>query len=189
MQAIQIKYKGNTYRSKTEAKWAMFLDILECEYIYEPEGYDLGGDTYYCPDFYLLELNLFLEIKPIEGGKYSPTEKLAKQSGKPVITMYGEPSLYDHRKDDSKHGKCDSYGILFHEGEFMPDGNSFGTDFGYAFCLCPVCHTVGIEWRGRGRKLRCECEKKQQMANHNFSNNDVLQEAVMRCRAAFRWEK
>lgn len=101
MKAIEVKYDGHTFRSKTEAKWAMFMDIIGCKYIYEPEGYDLGNGVFYCPDFYLPDIETFLEIKPITGGHPSPTVELAVQSRKRVVTFMGEPPIYDECDDGS----------------------------------------------------------------------------------------
>lgn len=49
---IQTRYSGCHFRSRLEARWAVFFDHLGIEWQYEPEGFDLpsGG---YLPDFYL----------------------------------------------------------------------------------------------------------------------------------------
>ena len=55
------------YRSRIEAKWAVFFDSLGVEYEYEPYYEEVGTDhvTYnYLPDFYLPNQEIFLEIKP-----------------------------------------------------------------------------------------------------------------------------
>jgi len=67
IKAIQTRYKGHLFRSRLEARWAVVLDALGVEWHYEAEGYDLGKDLgYYLPDFWLPELNTFLEIKAEE---------------------------------------------------------------------------------------------------------------------------
>jgi hypothetical protein len=60
-------YKGQTFRSRLEAKWAVFFDILEWEWVYEP--FDLGG---WSPDFAIrapgaqsLRKIVLVEVKPI----------------------------------------------------------------------------------------------------------------------------
>jgi hypothetical protein len=42
IEAIQTSYKGTTYRSKIEARWATFFDCLGVTYEYEPESFELG---------------------------------------------------------------------------------------------------------------------------------------------------
>jgi hypothetical protein len=63
LKPIQTKYKGHFFRSRLEARWAVFFDELGLEWYYELEGYDLGGGLYYLPDFYLPELKCWVEIK------------------------------------------------------------------------------------------------------------------------------
>lgn len=63
MKAIETIYNGYRFRSRLEARWAVFFDTLGIEYRYEDEGYDLDG-VWYLPDFYLPQYNYFIEIKP-----------------------------------------------------------------------------------------------------------------------------
>lgn len=60
---IETRYKGYVFRSKLEATWAVFLDALGEPWEYEPEGFELPGLGRYLPDFYLLDLELWLEVK------------------------------------------------------------------------------------------------------------------------------
>lgn len=62
---LPTRYNGQRFRSKTEARWAIFFDILNVPYAYEPEPYHLG-DHFYLPDFYLLEQRCWIEIKGAE---------------------------------------------------------------------------------------------------------------------------
>ncbi len=48
---IETIYNGYHFRSRLEARWAVFFDALGIEWEYEPEGFDLGGGVYYLPDF------------------------------------------------------------------------------------------------------------------------------------------
>jgi hypothetical protein len=43
---IPTRYNGITFRSRLEARWAVFWDVLGVRYFYEYEGYELpsGGD-------------------------------------------------------------------------------------------------------------------------------------------------
>jgi len=68
---IQTEYKGYKFRSRLEARWAVFFDACGLSWEYEPEGYDLGDGLYYLPDFLLhgymfrygLEGDLYVEVK------------------------------------------------------------------------------------------------------------------------------
>lgn len=63
IKAIETKYKGYRFRSRLEARWAVFMDSMKQKWIYEPEGYHLGSGLY-LPDFYLPDNDMWMEIKP-----------------------------------------------------------------------------------------------------------------------------
>ncbi len=65
-QAIETEYNGYIFRSRLEARWAIFFDALGIEYQYESEGYKGIDDLYYLPDFYLPEENVYVEVKPTD---------------------------------------------------------------------------------------------------------------------------
>lgn len=48
---IETKYKGYRFRSRLEARWAVFFDAIGAKWEYEPEGYLLKDGTMYLPDF------------------------------------------------------------------------------------------------------------------------------------------
>ena len=51
MKAIQTRYNGYLFRSRLEARWAVFFKSLGMKWEYEPEGFDLGDGVWYLPDF------------------------------------------------------------------------------------------------------------------------------------------
>jgi len=63
LKPIETRYNGYRFRSRLEARWAVFMDALGIEYQYEPEGFDLGDGYYYLPDFYLPETKAWIEVK------------------------------------------------------------------------------------------------------------------------------
>lgn len=64
IKAIETVYNGYRFRSRLEARWAVFFDALGIKYEYEPEGFDLGEAGYYLPDFFIPETRFFYEVKP-----------------------------------------------------------------------------------------------------------------------------
>jgi hypothetical protein len=60
---IPTRYRGCFYRSRLEARWAVFFDSIGIKYLYEPEGFIIDGERY-LPDFYLPDMYLWIEIKP-----------------------------------------------------------------------------------------------------------------------------
>jgi hypothetical protein len=71
---IETVYNGYRFRSRLEARWAVFFDAAGIEYQYEPEGFDLGDGLYYLPDFYLPKDDVWIEIK----GKAPTAQELEK---------------------------------------------------------------------------------------------------------------
>jgi hypothetical protein len=61
---IETTHDGYRFRSRLEARWAIFLDSLGLEYVYEPEGYEFPDGTRYLPDFWLPRLDMYIEVKP-----------------------------------------------------------------------------------------------------------------------------
>lgn len=55
---IETIYKGYKFRSRLEARWAVFFDACNVKWEYEPEGYDLGNGVYYLPDFLLHDVGI-----------------------------------------------------------------------------------------------------------------------------------
>lgn len=76
MKAIETKYKGYRFRSRLEARWAVFFDALGLQWEYEPEGFDLGAAGWYLPDFYLPQLDSWIEIKPGNGNRDEVRQQL-----------------------------------------------------------------------------------------------------------------
>ena len=63
IKAITTYYDGYPFRSRLEARWAVFFNEMGIEYEYEPEGIILSDGTYYLPDFYLPGFHVFFEVK------------------------------------------------------------------------------------------------------------------------------
>lgn len=51
IKAIQTEYKGYLFRSRLEARWAIFFDACNMEWEYEPEGLVFEDGVNYLPDF------------------------------------------------------------------------------------------------------------------------------------------
>lgn len=64
---IETRYKGYRFRSRLEARWAVFFDALNFQWEYEPEGFVLSDGTHYLPDFRVKTpqgKDVWYEIKP-----------------------------------------------------------------------------------------------------------------------------
>ena len=163
MQAIQTEYNGYKFRSRLEARWAVFFDKLGVIYEYEPEGFDLGEAGWYLPDFYLPQSDIWLEIKPAtysEQGfiEWPDGETLVKATAFAVkhniYVIMGTP-------DDPwvNMGECKYEGFPV----YGPHGDVPGgaCDSNHFFCRCPECKKLGIKFEARSERIPCDCKNKE----------------------------
>ena len=61
---IETEYAGYRFRSRLEARWALYFDLCGIPWQYEVEGYTLSDGQRYLPDFWLPDHNQFVEVKP-----------------------------------------------------------------------------------------------------------------------------
>lgn len=99
IKAIETIYNGYRFRSRLEARWAVFFDALGIKYEYEKEGYDLGELGWYLPDYFLPEFDLWVEIKPLKDSPYNDefndewhkARGLMYATNKPILMCFGAP--------------------------------------------------------------------------------------------------
>src|ERR1039457_3106365 len=64
IEAIETDYAGYRFRSRLEARWAVFFRHLGIRWDYEPQGYRVGpAKRPYLPDFWLPDLGTWVEVK------------------------------------------------------------------------------------------------------------------------------
>ena len=141
---IETNYNGYRFRSRLEARWAVFFDALGVKFQYEPEGFDLGAEGWYLPDFRLPEQGVFVEIKPYRHYDDWPGEDAAKpfaldhimrqEEDLRVIVLCGEPGPVKAYDDDNSYNG------------FVSGDNS------YYWCECPDCGAVGTQFDGRSAR-------------------------------------
>ena len=95
IRAIPTEYNRYKFRSRLEARWAVYFDSLGIEYEYEKEGYDLGKVGRYLPDFWLPQVNMWAEIKgkPFTKTELLKCEALAKHTGYECLLLSGLPDV------------------------------------------------------------------------------------------------
>jgi hypothetical protein len=62
IKAIETEYAGCRFRSRLEARWAVFFDRMGIDWEYEPQGFVVGGRSY-LPDFRLTDGGTWIEVK------------------------------------------------------------------------------------------------------------------------------
>lgn len=125
IKAIDTLYNGNYFRSRLEARWAVFFDAIGVRWEYEAEGYDLGEGLRYLPDFWFPDHKMYGEVKATEvlsDTEFSKIKALAIQSGHPVILFDGIPramtmKIFEWRNDRwewevSEEGEGEGWRVL-----------------------------------------------------------------------------
>ena len=75
---IETEYNGYRFRSRLEARWAVFFDSLKIKYEYEQEGFQLPNGKKYLPDFYLPEEEYYIEVKGDNDHLYDDLQRIAE---------------------------------------------------------------------------------------------------------------
>lgn len=84
---VLTTFEGVTYRSLTEARWAVFFDALGLTFSYEPEQIRLSSKEIYIPDFFIVDFRAYFEVKP------SDNQTISVESRKARILAYDRPEL------------------------------------------------------------------------------------------------
>lgn len=79
IKVIETIYNGYRFRSRLEARWAVFFDSLGVSYEYEKEGFDLGSAGWYLPDFWLPEQQAWVEVKSADIDVPEPDQEKIKR--------------------------------------------------------------------------------------------------------------
>ena len=117
---LPAKYSETNFRSKLEARWAAYFDLLDLEWSYKPERFSLPEQNY-CPDFYVnrphqrgrRDYGFYVEVKPTEEEKGLVVDKLISLSkiiNEEIFCVVGLPSAnwhwYCHLGCETPRGKA-----------------------------------------------------------------------------------
>lgn len=151
--AIETRFHGVTYKSREEARWAVFFESLGIDAKYEPEGFELILNRMrYLPDFYLPEQDYIIEIKTEVPNKDARLKAniLRNYTEKDVFLFYKIPNPW------ASEGVLETDGALVWEAYGSPGHY----DDGYYWTECPKgCEKFGfgITKLGRADLLPCNC--------------------------------
>lgn len=145
LQAIETIYHGYRFRSRLEARWAVFFDALGVKYEYEKEGFALKKAGWYLPDFWLPEQQCWVEIKPDEPSQIEieKAAALAVSSENDVFILYGPIPI----NPDTEYPSYERGQKLF--------GGEGHWDCCYAWNECGVCGRLGIVFQSNPDRLEC----------------------------------
>lgn len=146
MNAIETRYAGCRFRSRLEARWAVFFDALDTRWIYEGEGFQFGKDRY-LPDFYIPEWKAWVEIKATppnlrESDLCGKLWQARREHKERVLLIAGQPWL----------GEYDLHLVVPVDGEPTCEGGYvFGERDGYETDLWIVCDWAEVCLNRRDR--------------------------------------
>lgn len=203
--AIETRYAGHRFRSRLEARWAVFFDTLGVAWQYEPEGFELPSGRY-LPDFLLPDLDVWFEVKgdghlPARDANvavdlcaatgrrvaigHGSIKRQVSQRGYccglgPVVTttkgvearrllaLADEIATYPNGMlitDTARNHYCSDWSriLIAYPGRDHPKRattpisdawpHDVSIDSDYAFCACPWCGRLGLEYEARGARV------------------------------------
>jgi hypothetical protein len=193
--AIDTRYKGCKFRSRLEARHAVFFDHLRLKWEYEPEGFMLPGGPY-LPDFHIppqhrtAGVEFWFEIKPNIFEAEADRRIFAfEESTQPLIhDEFG--SHYEQNKGVQfvmLIGQIPGSDWWSESGAGYLDSEYTGhTSFDqpYLWCVCPCGNCVGLQFDGRGARIPCECNRCSDSDKGYSQDHPDLIEAYTAARSA-----
>jgi hypothetical protein len=149
LKAIETHYNGYHFRSRLEARWAVFFDTLGIRYQYEPEAFDLGEGICYLPDFWLPEQKWYVEIKPVAPDSEDERKIIA-------LAHYSKVAVFIGGIPAPKRGCWEGVGTWYEDGWITVYGGC-GGDSGHLWCACRTGRHFDIHYNGAGDRIDCNC--------------------------------
>ena len=138
--AIETHYNGYRFRSRLEARWAVFFDHAHIKYEYEPQGFELEDGTRYLPDFYLPEYDYYVEVKPPRKNSHDEIEKASKFVGNGINVLVILSNIPKKTKFNVFH-----YPVLYYnpvQQEIVKTLITIYPDCDGTLCIGAWCHYV-----------------------------------------------
>lgn len=156
--AIETSYNGYLFRSRLEARWAVFFDTAGIKYQYELQGFNTGPQGWYLPDFFLPDIlsGVWFEVK----GRY-PTdsdmgklEEVRNITSNSVAIAHGDiPFVKDPYAQDDNINTVLLYNEMAHEWEsscFIGKGSN---DASMGVCLLKANNSSCKLWDDGDRAM------------------------------------
>ena len=115
---IETEYGGYKFRSRLEARWAVFFDTAKIKYEYEPEGFELDDGTKYLPDFYLPEYDWYVEVKPPRKNAAEELKRATRFIGDKMKALLILGNIPPKKQIDLWHYRVGYYDVIDRELTF-----------------------------------------------------------------------
>lgn len=157
IQSIPTKYNGVNFRSRLEARWAVFFDTLGIQYFYEHEGYQLPSG-WYLPDFWLPTFKTWIEIKPKKRWEDRQQWRIDIQKIRELAIATKNISIIQH---GDLIAPCSSVSDEFWASTSVvyADGSGDAENVAvvsYWWCECPKCASIDFQISGYPS---CKCDQ------------------------------
>lgn len=182
---LETRYAGYRFRSRIEARWAVFFTRLGLDWEYETQGFKVGRTQLpYLPDFYLPVLNLYVEVKPAFAKKVDPEgvrrwEEFAGEvatkweNGRTAIFCGPIPDPDNVTPTGTPEGL-----------EWYDNGIYIVGDCHYSWCACPAGKHFDVEFEARGGRINCGCARVQDEDLYYTGNHPKILNAYAAARSA-----
>ena len=166
---IETTYRGYRFRSRLEARWAVFFDAAGIAWEYEPDGYRLDSRSY-LPDFWLSQLEAFVEIKPTKSAceEAIPLMKqLVEKTLKRGLIIGGSPNV------EEEH--CVAHLVMkptksSQQVQITKGTHNYKTRWSRAWRQCIFCNSIYIH--------ECKCEPSLSQQNHWYGKLEDKQSRI-----------
>lgn len=157
---LETRYAGYRFRSRIEARWAVFFTRLGLDWQYEQQGFRVGREQLpYLPDFYLPDQALYVEVKPAYADQVDPegVHRWETFAGEVVTSWPSErAAIFCGPIPDPE--KVNASGPP-KSTRWYDDGIYVTGDCHYAWCACPAGRHFDIQFEGRGGRILCGCPR------------------------------
>lgn len=109
VKAIETHFAGRKFRSRLEARWAVYFTAMHIEWEYELNGFALPSG-WYLPDFWLPQVSFWAEVKPaaLRPPEMIKCQELADGTGQPCLLLEGSPKASTYRATHGREGDLES---------------------------------------------------------------------------------
>ena len=191
LRAIETSYAGCHFRSRIEARWAVFFDRLGIEWEHESQGYrsafEVGPETRrinYLPDFHLPKLDLYIEVKPAMPDHVDPEGVKRWQHFAGTVAMdweRGRTAMFCGPIPNPDTVDC--YGPPRAHEWYEQTVVMLG-DWHAAWCVCPAGLHYDIQFQARGGRIHCGCPRIQDDRAYLTGNDPRILAAYRAARSA-----
>lgn len=177
IKAIETIWAGRKFRSRIEARWAVFFQEIGAKWHYEFEGFEFGPHRY-LPDFWIENVNLrttkkgpglLVEIKPVypEENYIKKLELFSESIETPLALLVGDVSY-----GGSGHPNDGHFQFLGQKEVLLDGPFSFcWYDNFMAFWKCPDCGSLKFEFTESNYD---KCDSCEFSGYGGFEHDDIL---------------